>query len=269
MSMDQASREPVSRPPPVIRAATVHDVVAALEAGLRDLRAAPVFGLFFGAVYALGGWGIVLSTTWLGWDWLVLPLGAGFALIGPFVAVGLYEVSRRLEKGEPLSWRAVLGCMLGQGQREFAWLALICVFALIIWVYQVRLLYALFFGLTGPGFGGFWANLFTSAEGVTFLVIGTAWGAVLAVALFALTVISFPLLLDQDRDFITAMIASVKAVVASPKVMVGWGLMTALILLVATAPGFLGLVVALPVLGHATWHLYRRLVAPEAVNPAP
>jgi uncharacterized membrane protein len=102
--------------------------------------------------------------------------------------------------------------------------------------------------------------LFASREGLIFLTVGTAWGAVLAVLVFSLTVVSFPLLLDQDRDFITAMITSVKAVVASPKVMIGWGLVTAAVLFIAILAAFLGLLVALPVLGHATWHLYRRIV---------
>lgn len=266
-----AGREPASpergiRPPPVVRPATAADIVAALEAGLRDLRAAPRFGLFFGAFFALGGIITVTAATALGWVWLAMPLTAGFALLGPFAAVGLYEVSRRLQTGEPLTWQAILGCMVGQGKRELAWMAFVSVFAFVIWMYQIRLLFALFFGFSEMAAGEFWRHLFLSGSGLLFLGIGTFWGAVLSVVVFSLTVISFPLLLDQDRDFITAMITSVKAVVASPKVMVAWGLITGALIVLAAMPFFAGFVVVLPVLGHATWHLYKRLVLPEPAN---
>jgi uncharacterized membrane protein len=253
---------------PQVRAATVADVVAAVEAGLRDFRRSPRYGLFFGGFYALGGLLAVYLTAAAGLAWVAMPLTAGFALLGPFAAVGLYEVSRRLEAGEALSWRAVLGCIIGQGGREMGWMALVSVFAFIMWMYQIRLMVALFFGFSSLEASAFWQNLFLTANGLTFLAIGTAWGAVLSVVVFTLTVVSFPLLLDRDRDFITAMITSVQAVVASPKVMVGWGLITAALLFLSAMPLFMGLVVVLPVLGHATWHLYRRIVLPEAVTAA-
>lgn len=245
---------------PVVRAARVEDIVAAVEAGLRDFRAAPLYGLFFGLVYALAGMAVVYAATHFGLIWLAFPLAAGFALIGPFAAVGLYEVSRRRQAGEPLSWGVVLGAAIQSGKRELGWMALVSLFAFIIWMYQVRLLYAFIFGLAPLDTSDPVGALFGTQEGLLFLGIGTLWGAVLAVAVFALTVISFPLLLDRDHDFVTAMITSVKAVVASPKVMVGWGIVTALVLLLSMLPYFIGLIVTLPVLGHATWHLYSRLV---------
>lgn len=257
---DVPNAETVMRAPPVVRPVTVADVVAALEEGLRDFRRAPQFGLFFGAFYALGGVLTIYLTAFVGWSWIAFPMTAGFALVGPFAAVGLYEVSRRLETGEPLAWSAILGCVLGQGKREMGWMALISVFVFIIWMYQIRILFALFFGFSSVGPHELWSALLTTREGLAFLTVGTLWGAVLSVIVFSLTVVSFPLLLDQDRDFITAMITSVKAVVTSPVVMIGWGLVTAAVLLMAALPFFIGFVVVLPILGHTTWHLYTRAV---------
>ncbi|MBL8590938.1 MAG: DUF2189 domain-containing protein [Methylobacteriaceae bacterium] len=260
--MDETQEAPL-RPAPVVRRADVADIVAAIEAGLRDFRRAPLYGLFFGGVYALGGVAACYFMTAIGWGWLVMPMMAGFALIGPFIAVGLYEVSRRLSTGETLSFGAVLACMFRQGGRELGWMALICVFAFVMWMYQIRLMVALFFSFAPIELGAFLRMLVTTQQGLIFLTIGTAWGAVIAIVIFSLTVISFPLLLDRDRDFITAMIASVQSVIKSPVVMVGWGLVTVALILIACLPFFLGLPIVLPVLGHATWHLYKRLVEPE------
>jgi uncharacterized membrane protein len=261
--MSDTGQTTAIKPAPVVKPATMADIVAAFEAGLRDFRAAPLFGLVFGGLYMLGGMATVWFTTHAGWSWLPLPMTAGFALIGPFVAIGLYEVSRRRERGEPLAWAPVFGCILAQGRRELVWMSLVSVFAFLIWMYQVRLLLALFFGLAPIEGAAFVNALFHSREGLTFLAIGTVWGAVLSVVVFSLTVVSFPLLLDRDRDFITAMITSVKAVVASPRVMVGWGLVTAALIFLSALPFFLGFLITLPVLGHATWHLYRRIVAAD------
>jgi uncharacterized membrane protein len=248
------------RQEPVIRRIGFGDLVDALSAGLRDFQAYPAFGLFFGAVYALGG--LVILACSVQWDllYLVYPLAAGFALIGPFVAVGLYEVSRLRERGEQPSWRSLFGAIVSQGGKEISWMAFVTVFLFIIWMYQVRLLIAVFFGLHGLPPGSFPTVLFTTAEGLAFLAVGHVIGAVLAVVTFSLTVVSFPLLLDREVDFVTAMITSVRSVVSNPVPMLGWAACVSLLLLVAALPMFLGIVVVLPVLGHTTWHLYRKLV---------
>jgi uncharacterized membrane protein len=259
-----AGRVPPAPPTtmPKVRAATVTDIVHALEHALRDFRKHPFMGLFFGFIYAGGGLLLIWLTTGLHWTWATFPLAAGFALVGPFIAVGLYEISRREEQGLPVTWPGILSAVFAQGGREMGWMALVSVFAFVIWMYQIRLLFAGFFGVSATVHGSLWQDMIGTSNGLLFLTVGTVWGAVLSVIVFTLTVVSFPLLLDRDVDFITAMIASVKAVVASPVVMIGWGLITAAVLLVAIVPGFLGLLVALPVLGHATWHLYRRIVTP-------
>lgn len=261
MTEETHATAPVLRRDPAIRRIGRSEIVDALSAGARDFQAHPAFGLFFGGVYALGGLAILACA--LLWDlvYLVYPLAAGFVLIGPFIAVGLYEVSRRREQGQAPSWGGVFRAMWAQGGKEISWMAFVTIFIFMMWMYQVRLLIALFFGLHGMPAGTFPAVLFTTPEGLAFLAVGHVVGAVLATLTFALTVVSFPLLLDREVDFITAMITSVRSVIANPLPMLGWALCVVFLLFVAALPVFLGLVVALPVLGHTTWHLYRKLVA--------
>lgn len=243
----------------------MEDVQAAFYEGLADFRAAPAFGLFFGGVYAVGGVALVLLVSALHLGYLAYPLAAGFALIGPFVAVGLYEVSRRRDVGAPLRWGEVLGVVFSQSRRELGWMAFVTLFALIIWLYQVRLLLALFLGFQSfTSVGEFLSVVFSTPEGVMFLIVGNVVGALLALGLFSISVISFPLLLDRDVDFITAMIASVKSVTMNPKPMIGWGLFIVLALILASIPFFAGMLIILPALGHASWRLYKRVVEPAS-----
>ena len=263
--MGDVAQSGSSAPPafPVVRAATFEDIRIALAQGWGDFLKAPAYCLFLGGVYALGGLLVVSTVMLFGMGYLAYPLAAGFVLIGPFIAAGLYEVSRRLECDQKLEWRGVLGVVFAQGGREFAWMAFVSIFAFIVWMYQVRLLLALFLGFqTFASFGAFIQMIFTTGEGLAFLAVGHIVGAVMASVVFSLTVVSFPLLLDRDVDFITAMIVSVQAVVKSPVVMLCWAFAIVIIVVVASLPFFLGLSVALPVLGHATWRLYRRIVAP-------
>jgi uncharacterized membrane protein len=254
----------VPRPDPVVRAITITDINEAWAQGLRDFWAAPAYGLAFGGLYAAGGIIIVLSVTALGLGYLAYPLAAGFALIGPFAAVGLYEVSRRQEAGMALTWRAVLGAIFEQRNRQLAWMGFVTVFFFVVWMYQVQLLVALFLGTRSfATLHEFLVALTTTPEGLVFLFLGNAIGALLSIALFSITFVSFPLLLDRDVDFVTAMITSVRAVVTSPVAAIGWAITIVVLLILASLPFFLGLVVVLPILGHTTWHLYRRIVVSE------
>lgn len=247
---------------PVVRRITATDIAEALGQGLRDFQVMPLYGVAFGAIYVAGGIVILLSLTAFGMVYLAYPLAAGFALIGPFVAIGLYEVSRRREAGEPVSFAGIWAKV--RSRSELGWMAFVTLFIFLIWMYQVRLLIALLLGLNASfaTLPQFVTVVLTTNEGLLFLAIGNAVGAALSLILFSLTVVSFPLLLDRDVDFVTAMVTSVRAVVMSPLPMIGWAAVIVVLLIVSALPYFLGLLVTLPVLGHATWHLYRRIVEP-------
>ena len=243
---------------PPIRSLTTEDIRAALAAGWEDFKAAPVFGLFFAAVYTLGGIGIYFGLLGAGEPFWFIPVAAGFPLLAPFAAVGLYEVSRRREAGEPLSWGPILGALRGHGDGQLPVMAVVVLLVFGFWVILARGIFAIFVGQSGIGFETLGHLL--SLAGIAMLLIGTAVGALISLGLFAVTAFSLPMLLERPVDFVTAIITSVAAVRANGAVMLRWAVMIAGLLIVAMIPLFLGLLVVLPLLGHATWHLYRRTI---------
>ena len=244
--------------PITLRKMEKSDLKAALNAGLEDFKAAPAFGLFFSLIYVLGGLGLWFGLGAAGQPVWFIPIAAGFPLFAPFAAIGLYEVSRRREAGEPLDWAPILSALKGKGDGQ---LALVAVGVLLIfgfWIILARGIFAIFMARSGVGFESI--GLLFSLPGITMLLIGTLVGGLVALVLYALTVISLPMLLDREIDFVTAMITSVQTVRDNPEVMLTWAAVIAGLLVAAMIPAFLGLLVVLPVLGHATWHLYRRAV---------
>lgn len=241
--------------PSVISMTDLRDV---LRAGLADFRRAPAFGLAFALVYVLGG--LVLYAVFMasGQSWWFIPIAVGFPLLAPFAATGLYEVSRRLEHDMPLDWAGVLGCVLAQKDRQVPSMAMVIMLAFMFWVFVAHTIFALFFGL--QPITSSTADMLLSASGLSMLAVGSAIGGAMAAILFALTVISLPLLLDKEVDFITAMITSVNAVTTNFPVLAAWAAIIAALLFAAMLPAFLGLFVVLPILGHASWHLYRRIL---------
>ncbi|MFN3864598.1 MAG: DUF2189 domain-containing protein [Erythrobacter sp.] len=258
MSMPEQDPAPPVPPPQVARDLTLGDLGTALKAGWRDFLAMPQFGIFFGGVYVLAGlamgWAAIIARepTWL------IPAMAGFPLVAPFVAVGLYEASRRCEAGEPLSWRAVLGALRGHGDDQILSMGVIVFVAFSFWMIVAHAIFAIFMAESGMG-GESLAALLTPA-GLAMLAVGSAVGAVMAFCFYSMTVISLPMLVERKVDFLTAIIASLKVVRANFAVMLAWASLIAALLFVAMLPAFLGLLVALPVVGHATWHLYLRAV---------
>lgn len=246
---------------PTVMPLTLADIRASLRLGMEDFAAAPRFGLVIGGIFAAIGLIIVLSLTRWDMAWMIYPFAIGFPLIGPFAAAGLYEVSRRLENGMELSWNAIVPVVWAQRRRELSWMAFTMLFFFWMWMYLIRLLIALLLGrMSFATLDRFVDVVLTTPQGWIFLGVGHVVGAALALILFSITVISMPLLMERDYDFITAMITSLKTVLASPVAMLGWGIVVTLAVIAACVPFFLGLLVVLPVLGHATWHLYRRAV---------
>lgn len=235
------------------------DLRAALAAGWRDFLAHPIYGMFFGAIYAVTGALVAYALFWRGEVGWLVPITAGFPLIAPFAAVGLYEVSRRREQGEPLSWGAVLGALRGRGDEQLLMMGGFVFVAFSFWVIIAHAIFAIF--MAESGMGGESLEALLSPTGLTMLAVGTAVGAVLAWFFYTITVISLPMLVDRDIDFISAIIASVQTIKRNTAVMLGWAVIIATALAIAMIPLFLGLLVVLPVLGHATWHLYRRAVS--------
>jgi uncharacterized membrane protein len=253
------------RPPPVkINDIGFADVTAALADGWHDFLKAPLIGLFFGGIYAAGGIAIFLLLKVYHEPWWIIPIAVGFPLIGPFVAVGLYETSRRLEAGKPLDFSAILTVVFAQRTSQVSWMAFAVLFIFWMWLYEVRMLLAIFLGFKSfSSIEAFLQVITTTSEGLGFLAVGTAVGAAISFVLFCTTVVAIPLLLDRDIDLITAAITSFKAVFQNPVPMIGFGLIVVVLTFAALLPMFLGLLVVLPVLGHATWHLYTKVVAPQ------
>lgn len=261
--MSDASQAAPS-PPPILGRIGFSDLSAALSAGLRDFLKAPGFGLFFSVFYVVGGILIYLELSVRGEELWVIPIGLGFPLLAPFAAVGLYEVSRRLETGEALDWSAILGVVFRQKDRQFPSMAVMMIMFFMLWVFVAHLIFALFMGLQSlTNILSNWQDSLLTPNGLTMLAIGTGVGAVMAFVLFSLTVVSLPLLLEREIDFISAMIASFQLVLANPVPMIAWGITVSVLLFLGMLSFFLGLFIILPVCGHATWHLYRRAVSFE------
>ncbi|MEL7256103.1 MAG: DUF2189 domain-containing protein [Pseudomonadota bacterium] len=260
--MTETAAPKAPAPVPAIRQITTQDVFAALRAGLSDFQRAPMFGLFFGAVFSVFGVLMAAMLFYGSAGYWVLPLTAGFPLIGPFAAIGLYEVSRRLASDEPLSWGAILSAGFTSRSGQLPFFAVVAVFFLLVWIVIARVVFAVTFGTASMTNVMTSIEVYTTFEGLSMLLIGGVVGAALAGLLFSITVIGVPILLDRDIDVVTAMITSFKATVENQGPMMLWGLIVAGATLVAALPLFLGMVLIFPMLGHSAWHLYRAVIAP-------
>ncbi|MGI9475768.1 MAG: DUF2189 domain-containing protein [Hyphomicrobiaceae bacterium] len=251
-----------------LRKLTISDLIDVIGAGIRDFAAAPIYGLVFAGMFVLGGWLILALLFWFKINYLAYPLAMGFALISPFAAVGFYAVSDLLERGQRLSWPGVLAAIRGALQRDIRWMALVTGFALVIWLDIAAVLFFSLMGLSSVG-PDLINRLFTTANGLVFLVIGNTAGAIIALFVFSISAISFPMLYDRDVDFATAMITSVRMVTTNPVPMIAWCATIGILTTLSIASVFVGLLVVMPVIGHTTWHLYRRaVVANEAEERA-
>ncbi|MFQ5622832.1 MAG: DUF2189 domain-containing protein [Paracoccaceae bacterium] len=246
---------------PEINEIALADIVSSLRAGVRDFKSAPMFGLFFGALFSFVGIVIFLQIFVVGSSYWVLPIAAGFPLIGPFAAIGLYEVSHRMEAGRPLDWAGILRVVADQRRRQVPSMAFVALFFFLVWVYMAHLIFALSFGLKPLTNVMSSADILLTREGITMIAAGTVVGGGLAFLLFAISVVAVPMLLDREIDVVTAMITSFRAVRENKVPMLLWGFTIASLTMIAMIPLFLGMLIIFPVLGHASWHLYRRVIA--------
>jgi uncharacterized membrane protein len=245
---------------PEINKVDASDLWASLVLGWWDLRRALRLDLAFAAVYVLGGWLVVWAMTIQGQIWWTLPASTGFPILGPFIACGFYDISRRLEAGKPLLAREVFGVIFRQKDRQIPAMAAVIVVYFLFWNFLSHMIFALFLGNAVMTNVSSSLAVFVTPEGLTMLAFGTLIGAAFATLLFCLTVVSLPMLLDREVDFVTAMLTSFALVRENPSVMLGWGALIAICLFLGMLPGFVGLFLVLPVFGHASWHLYRRAI---------
>lgn len=246
---------------PEIRRITVADLRDALARGLADFGAYRTDVIFACLVYPLAG--LLLARLAFGYALLplVFPLASGFALIGPVAAIGLYEMSRRREQGHAVGWADAFGVVRSPAFGAILALGLLLLAIFLVWLAVAYGIYAATLGPAAPlSFGAFAADVFTTGAGWTMIVVGMGVGFLFALLVLTVSVISFPLLLDRDVGVAAAIGASIRAVRANPGPMAVWGLIVAGGLFLGSLPALLGLVVVMPVLGHATWHLYRKVV---------
>ena len=260
---------------PTVRSINVSDLHQALQQGWEDFKAMPSHAIFLCMIYPVLG--LVLARAVLGYSVLPLmfPLAAGFALLGPFAAVPLYELSRRRERGEQTSaWDALevvrspsFGAMLGLGTLLLAWF--------VTWVATAQAIYIAAFGYAGvAGVSDFVTRVLTTPQGWWLIVVGCGAGFLFALVALCMSLVAFPLMLDRHTSAGEGMVTSLRVTAKNPVLVAAWGLIVAALLVAGSVPLFLGLAIVIPLLGHATWHLYRKAVVidpnapPIPVRPA-
>ena len=255
--MTDSAARPSGRPA-VARDLAFADLRGALAAGWGDFLAYPAFGLFFAAIFVIGGLGLTYFLVGQGEYTWVIPAAAGFPLLAPFTAVGLYEVSRRRELGLPMSWPAILGAVKGRGDEQILAMGVIIFVAFGFWVIVAHVIFSI--AIVEAGAGSESLAFLTTRAGLVMLLVGSAVGALMALGFYAVTVFSLPMLVHREVDFLTAVIASLAGFKANLRVLFIWAAIIAAALFASILIAFMGLLVSLPVFGHATWHLYRRTV---------
>ncbi len=232
-----------------------------LARGWSDLRRSKYISLTYGLIFVVMGYAVTIGVYQLGYYYLIWPLSAGFVLVAPVFAVGIYEISRRIETGEPLrfidaltSWRHVYGRILGAG--------LAMMFFMILWLRSAALIYVINFPYGMLTIQNLLNHSFFTAEGLAFLCVGTIIGAVFATFAFLISAVSLPMMMGERADFLPAILTSIFAVTRNPRAMTLWGIIIVVVTAVGMLTAMIGLVITLPLIGHATWHAYRALVKP-------
>ena len=259
----------VSPAHPSIRRIGFADLKDALAKGVDDFMAMPTHAMFLCMIYPIIG--LVLARLAFGYSILPLlyPLVSGFVLVEPLAALGLYELSRRREAGLPSEATHAFDVLRSSSIGAIVALGLLLLLIVGVWLAVANAIYVADFGYASPAsFASFIHEVLTTPAGWNLIVVGNAVGFCFAVVVLTISVVSFPMLLDRDVGAAVALLTSIRAVAENPLVMAAWGLIVAVLLALGSLPFFLGLTVVLPVLGHATWHLYRKAVEPDT-SPRP
>lgn len=258
--IDGTETRPLTEPP-LVRRITAADLKDALAKGLEDFAACRTDAMYVCVIFPVMG--LVLARIASGYDLLPLlfPLASGFAIIGPFAAIGLYEMSRRREQGVEIAWPDAFGALRSRSIGAILALGLLLTVIFLVWMIAAWQIYALTLGPEPPAsLSSFVDDVLGTGAGWAMIVIGIGVGFLFACLAFAVSVVSFPLMLDRDATLGAAIGTSWRAIAENPGPMALWGFIVAAGLVLGSIPVLLGLIVVLPALGHATWHLYRRLV---------
>jgi uncharacterized membrane protein len=245
---------------PVIRRIEVKDICEALQEGVNDFLAMPSHAAFLTLVYPLCGMVLAYAPSYQNALQLLFPLASGFALVGPFAAVGLYEMSRRRELGLEISWKYAFNALRSPSMPSIAALGSLLLTIFAAWISASQWLYTALYGPTPPADFVDFIQQISTERGWLLVGVGCFIGFCFAAVTLAISVVSFPLLLDRDSGAVIAVATSIKTVRKNPLPMALWGLIVAAALLIGSLPLFMGLTLVLPVLGHATWHLYRKVI---------
>lgn len=249
---------------PVVRKISIGDLKDALARGFDDFRALPSHAVFLVIIYPIVGF--ILARLVMGANVLpiLFPLAAGFALLGPLAALGLYEMSRRREQGLDVSWKHALDVRYSPSFGAIVTLGLLLMAVFLVWIAVAQAIYVGTFNYQpAASMPDFLRTVLSTPEGWQMIVIGNSVGFLFAAGVLAISAVSFPLLLDRDVGVARAIITSLRVVRMNPVTMAVWGLIVAVLLIIGILPFFFGLAVVMPVLGHATWHLYRKVVEPD------
>src|SRR6478735_1498435 len=252
-----------------IRKIELSDLVEALRLGWEDFKAMPSHAVVVCVIYPVLG--IALFRMVIGYSVLPLlfPLAAGFALLGPFAAIGLYELSRRRERGEEVDISKALQVLRAPAFGAMVELGVLLLILFGVWIGVANAIYVTIFGhAPAASIPDFATRVLTTPEGWSLIIVGCGVGFLFAVVALCVSVVSFPLMLERHAGVGDAIATSLRAVARNPAPMAAWGLIVAVLLVAGSLPFFLGLAVVIPLLGHATWHLYRETIEPE-LNPQP
>ncbi len=243
---------------PIVRQVKLRSIFTWLQRGLNDLRIAKFASLFYGAVFASAG--LAMHTVLFEASWLLSALTTGFLLVGPFLAMGLYDLSRRIELGEPSTLLPSLTCWKNNLSNVAIFAGLLVV-VLLVWARASLVIFAIFFQGGLPSFMDIVQAVFAFKQ-PTFAIIYFAVGGFFAAFVFAISVVAIPLMADRNTDAVTAAIASLIAIIRNPFPMLIWAITIVALVTLGFASHYLGLIITMPIIGHASWHAYRDLVVP-------